>query len=64
MREDGIKVQRIEVYEEGSVEKFNHLHNGEFEKDRIRMEAASTIDRHDDSSTTTTTLFVCDTCHR
>ena len=33
-------------------------------EDRIRREAALTIDRHDISSTTTTTTpFVCDTCH-
>ena len=29
-------------------------------EDRIRKEAASTIDRHDTSSNTTTTPFVCD----
>ena len=34
------------------------------EKDRIWWEAASTFDRHDTSSTTTTSPFVCDTCHR
>ena len=34
------------------------------EKDRIRKEAASTIDRHDTSSNTTTIPFVCDTCQR
>ena len=33
-------------------------------EDRIRKEAASTIDRHDTSSNTATTPFVCDTCHR
>ena len=33
-------------------------------EDRIRKEAASTIDRHDTNSTTTTTSFVCDICHR
>ena len=34
------------------------------EKDRIRKKAASIIDRHDISSNTTTTPFVCDTCQR
>ena len=33
-------------------------------EDMIRREAASTIDRHDTSSTTTTTPFMCDTCQR
>ena len=63
MREDGIEMKR-EVYEEQCREGLDICTKERLEKDRVRREAASTIDRHDTSSTTTTTPFMCDTCHR
>ena len=45
-------------------EGLNICTNERLEKDRMRREAASTIDRHETSSTTTITPFLCDTCHR